>query len=166
MESKDSLEHEQRDQLVETLKKQGICLTCHDLATGEIFGKQGMIYEDALYKVVLELRPRVLGHTIVVYKPHCEDLSHLSETEVGPLFQLCVKVIRALKHALHAEKVYLNTMCDGPINHLHIQLFPRYAGEHIGSTRFVSPRGHLTDAETTAQRIRMALLPILRGQEE
>lgn len=151
-----------RSQLMERLKKQGTCVICHDLATGEVFGRQGLIYENDLYKVTLELRPRMPGHTIVVYKPHREDLSHLTEEEIGPLFQLCTQVSKALKQALGAEKVYLNTMCDGPVDHLHIQLLPRYAGETIiGSTRFILPRVPIVDAEKTTQQIREDLLLIL-----
>ena len=63
----------------------------------------------------------------------------------------------ALKRGLGAEKVYLNTMCDGPINHLHLQLFPRYPGERIGSTRFVTERGPLADGEKIARLVRSAL---------
>ena len=32
------------------------------------------------------------------------------------------------------------TMCDGPNNHYHIQLIPRYANEERGSKNFVKPR--------------------------
>jgi diadenosine tetraphosphate (Ap4A) HIT family hydrolase len=49
-------------------------------------------------------------------------------------------------------------MCDGGINHLHLQLFPRYSGDPIGSTRFVAPRGPVIDGAETARRIRAALL--------
>jgi diadenosine tetraphosphate (Ap4A) HIT family hydrolase len=49
-------------------------------------------------------------------------------------------------------------MCDGGINHLHVQLFPRYAGDPIGSTRFVAPRSPLADGPETAKKIRDALI--------
>jgi diadenosine tetraphosphate (Ap4A) HIT family hydrolase len=143
------------------LSDHGKCVTCHDLATGEVSGRQGIIYENDVYKVTLEIRPRMPGHTIVVYKPHRKDICDLTDKEIGPLFQLCAQVSRALKQALGAKQVYLDTMCDDPINHLHIQLLPRYAGEAIGSTRFVLPRAPVIDAEKTAQQIREALLAIL-----
>ena len=31
-------------------------------------------------------------------------------------------------------------MCDGPMNHFHIQLIPRYSFEKRGSKNFVKPR--------------------------
>jgi diadenosine tetraphosphate (Ap4A) HIT family hydrolase len=123
----------------EVLVQQGICPSCQSLQTGEPYGNQHVLYEDDLFLVKLEDYPRARGHTIVLYKPHREDISALSEGEAARVFTQCVRVVKAIKIALGAEKVYLNTMCDGPINHLHLQLLPRYPGEPIGSTRFVAP---------------------------
>ncbi len=40
------------------------------------------------------------------------------------------------------------TMCDGPNNHYHIQLIPRYPDEKRGSKNFVKPRmAYVHDAE-------------------
>lgn len=60
----------------------------------------------------------------MVYKPYREDVSGLAAEEAGRVFQPCVRVVDAIKRGLGAEKVYLNTMSDGPRNHLHLQLFP------------------------------------------
>ena len=156
-------ERERLGRKVEELRRQGVCDTCYDLETGgEIYGKRYVIYEDERFTIKLEPYPRAKGHTIVVYKPHRDDLSHLSDAEAGLVFQVCVRAVKAIKEALGAEKVYLNTMCDGTINHLHLQLFPRYAGERIGSTRFVAPRQPIADGDDTARRIRAALLPPMR----
>ncbi len=84
-------------------------------------------------------------------------LYQLSEEEACRVFQVCVRTVKAIKEALGAEKVYLNTMCDGGINHLHLQLFPRYAADPIGSKRFVAERQPLADGQEIASRIRAAL---------
>jgi len=145
------------NQRIEALRQQHICYSCYDLATGELFGHQAVIYEDSAVKAVLELYPRMVGHTIVVYKPHREDITELTPDEAACLFQRCIDIAKAIKVGLGAEKVYLNTMCDGAINHVHIQLFPRYPGDPIGSTRFVAPRNSLANGDMLAQRIRGAL---------
>lgn len=151
-------ERERLGQRLEQLRRQGICYQCHNAATGgAVFGEEHVLYEDALFRVVLEPFPQARGHTIVVYKPHREDLSALSEEEAGRVFALCVRMVRALKAGLGAEKVYLNTMCDGGVNHLHLQLLPRYAGERTGSTVFVAPREPLVDGPVLAAQIRRAL---------
>jgi diadenosine tetraphosphate (Ap4A) HIT family hydrolase len=141
------------------LRRQGICPSCHNLATGELYGDQPLIEEDDLFQVTLEGYPRVRGHAIVLYKPHRPDLSALSEEEAGFVFARCVRVVNAIKRGLGAEKVYLNTMCDGELNHLHLQLFPRYPGDPTGSKRFVAERRPLTDGEATARLVRAALPP-------
>ena len=38
------------------------------------------------------------------------------------------------------ERVYLCSMCDGPVNHYHVQLIPRYSNEKRGSGNFVKQR--------------------------
>lgn len=164
MDSSAAQEREQLMQRIEELRQQGMCYTCHDQKTGELFSRQHVVYEDDLYRVALDLYPRMPGHTIVVYKPHREDLSELEPEEAGKLFAFCVLVVQAIKEALGAEKVYLNTMCDGGINHLHLQLFPRYPRNGIGSTRFVLPREPVTNGEETASRIRQELLRLMEAK--
>jgi diadenosine tetraphosphate (Ap4A) HIT family hydrolase len=150
-------EREHLTRRVEILRQQGICDACYDLETGgALYGAAHVLYEDGLFKVKLERYPRARGHTIVLYKPHRADLSELSEEEASLVFQMCVRVVRAIKDALSAQKVYLVTMCDGTLTHLHLQLLPRYPGEKIGSTRFVAERRPLTDGEELAERVRAA----------
>ncbi len=158
----------QREQLtrrIDELRQQGICYSCYDLETGQLFHGQHIVFEDDLFRVALDLYPRMRGHTIVLYKPHREDLSQLTEEEASRIFALCVLITTAIKEGLGAEKVYLNTMCDGGINHFHLQLFPRYPGDSIGSERFVAPRGPVIDGTATAHRIREALLRLQGGEE-
>ena len=145
------------DRVIDGLRSRGVCYICRDLETGEVFGEQPTVYDDERLRAVLTLFPRMKGHTIVIFKPHREDISEINGEETSEIFGLCVRMTNAIKRGLGAEKVYMNTMCDGEINHLHIQLFPRYLGERIGSSRFVAPRGPLTDGDETARRIRDAL---------
>jgi diadenosine tetraphosphate (Ap4A) HIT family hydrolase len=159
-------EREELMQKINALRQQGVCYSCHHAATGEVFQNEAIVYDDAAFSVKLDPYPRTPGHTIVVYKPHREDISELNDSEAAALFQLCVRLVRALKHSLGAEKVYMNTMCDGGINHLHVQLFPRYPGEPIGSTRFVAPRRPLVDGAEMAERIRDALFLDALGRDQ
>lgn len=34
-----------------------------------------------------------------------------------------------IKNVYKSESVYLYTVCDGPMNHFHLQLIPRYSYE-------------------------------------
>jgi diadenosine tetraphosphate (Ap4A) HIT family hydrolase len=55
------------------------------------------------------------------------------------------------------ERMYLCTMCDGPNNHYHVQLIPRYPYEKRGSRNFVKERKEYRfdkeRFETVCQRI-------------
>ncbi len=65
------MEREELGRRVEEMRRQGICDTCHDLATGgNLYGNRHVVYEDNHFKVKLEAYPRARGHTVVVYKPH------------------------------------------------------------------------------------------------
>lgn len=141
---------------IEALTRQGICYSCYNLRTGEVFPDQSVVWDDPMFQIVLEPHPRMRGHTIIVWKPHRSDFSELQQDEAGHCMRVCCAAAQALKTALGAEKVYLNTMCDGEINHLHFQLLPRYAGDRIGSSRFVLPRQPLEDGAAMGAAIRHA----------
>lgn len=135
-------------QRVVALNEDGICYQCRELSHADVLGPQHLIadYEDV--RIVLASDPRVPGHTIVVWKPHVHDFTDLDDAATARLFTTCRNVARALRLALAAvERVYQVTMCDGPVNHLHVQLIPRYAGTPIGSRRLIDPRGPVLDGE-------------------
>ena len=143
---------------IELFKRQGVCYICRDLKTREVFGKQHVVFEDPLFRVVLSPYPRVEGHSIVVYKPHREDAAALSDDEAGQVFCMCARVVRAIKHALGAERVYILTMADGQTSHLNFQLFPRWPGNIMGYRRLSMLPGPLKNGKETADSIRTALL--------
>lgn len=128
--------------------EQGRCFQCREQSSGDVLGPQHLITDDADVRVVLALDPRVPGHTIVVWKPHVQDFTGLDDEATSRLFTVCRDVARALRTSLTGvERVYQVTMCDGEVNHLHIQLIPRYAGTPIGSRRLVDQRGPVLDGE-------------------
>lgn len=143
---------------IELLKRQGVCYVCRDLETKSVFGEQHVIHEDEEFRIVLDPYPRVEGQTILVYKPHREDLSVLPEQEVGPVFRMLVRVVKAVKEGLQAEKVYVLTMSDGQPSHLSFQLLPRWPGNLMGYKRLTMGIRPLENGEETAGRIRRALL--------
>lgn len=139
------------------LRAQGICPTCRDIEHGDVFIDQVTVFEDEQMRIVLDQFPRAHGQTIVVWKAHHEDFTTLEPEETAALFTRCTAVANAIKVGLGAEKVYLVTMCDGYSNHLHIQLLPRYAGESVGSKRFMGSRMPHDGGEMIASRIRAEL---------
>ena len=101
----------------------GICPTCFDKK-----------------KCFLVGNPRADGHTAISTKTHYKDMMEIDDETCNEIFVLAKKIMNILKDVYNAESVYLCTMCDGPMNHFHIQLIPRYSFEKRGSKNFVKPR--------------------------
>jgi histidine triad (HIT) family protein len=139
------------------LSAKGECFYCADLVNSSVFGHQPVVHEDAKFKVVLDRFPRTRGHAIVILKEHRGDVADLTDDEAADLFRMCRRVVRAIKSALKAERVYVTTIVDGPINHVHAQLIPRYENDQRGTARLVAPRQPLTSGSETAAAIRAAM---------
>lgn len=121
----------------------GICPTCFDKENDHIlFGDNTdkIIFEDDNFECFLIGNPRAEGHVAISTKKHFKDMMEIDDTTCQDIFILAKKVMRVLKEVYESESVYLCTMCDGPMNHFHIQLIPRYSFEKRGSKNFVKPR--------------------------
>lgn len=159
----------QRDQIAREARRladDGHCPTCWDFEHGGVYphAHDRRFYDTDLLTCLLDAYPRSLGHTIVLIKPHFEDLSRLPEHLHACVYQIIHITIQALKDVTGAPKIYLCTMCDGPRNHLHYQLIPRLTDDDVtGSRVFVRQRGLLTDhapAIESLSRCMNQLLPI------
>ena len=121
----------------------GICPTCFNKKNNNILygnNKDKMFYEDDQFECFLVGNPRANGHTVISTKIHFKDMMEIDDNTCNSIFLLAKKVMNILKEVYCAESVYLCTMCDGPMNHFHIQLIPRYSFEKRGSRNFVKPR--------------------------
>lgn len=149
----DNLKELENDKLVELIKNgevgvsdivdSGICPTCFDKENNHILygdNSSKMIYEDELFECFLVGNPRAEGHTAISTKKHYKDMMEADEETCKKIFALGRKVMILLKEVYGSESVYLCTMCDGPMNHFHIQLIPRYDFEKRGSKNFVKSR--------------------------
>ena len=100
----------------------------------------GTGYEDDLFEVFLVFNPRSIGHTAISTKKHFKDMMEVDDITCNKIFILAKKVMNIIKNVYGCESVYLCTMCDGPMNHFHLQLIPRYDYEERGSKNFVKER--------------------------
>ena len=121
----------------------GICPTCFDKENNHVlFGDNTdkIIYEDEDFECFLIGNPRAEGHVAISTKKHFKDMMEIDNKTCRDIFILAKKVMNILKEVYESDSVYLCTMCDGPMNHFHIQLIPRYSFEKRGSKNFVKPR--------------------------
>ncbi len=138
----------------------GICPTCYDREHGNcLYGDSSgrMLYENERLECMLIPNPRAPGHAIVSSKAHYKDMMELPEELCAEACLLARKAMRAIKTVYGAESVYLCTMCDGPMNHFHVQMIPRYAYEKRGSRNFVKERSAYTEDQEKLMRLRELL---------
>ena len=121
----------------------GICPTCYDRSHNfALCGDpaETTLYENDLFTCVLIGAPRAPGHCCIISKDHYKDMMEIPDDLCVAVYLFAKKAMNALKQVYGAESVYLCTMCDGPMNHFHVQLIPRYVYEKRGSKNFVKPR--------------------------
>ena len=121
----------------------GICPTCFNKENNNVLygdNTDKMIFEDEMFECFLVGNPRATGHVAISTKKHFKDMMEIDNKTCKEIFLLAKKVMIILKETYNSESVYLCTMCDGPMNHFHIQLIPRYSFEKRGSKNFVKPR--------------------------
>ena len=115
----------------------GICPTCFNRKhNGAIFGDNSdkLLYEDQEIECFFVGNPRADGHMCISTIEHYHDMSEVPDF-------INEKIIRFAKQfMIILKEVYLCTMCDGPNNHYHIQLIPRYSYEKRGSKNFIKER--------------------------
>ncbi len=158
------------EEIVELIKKgevkaadltdNAICPTCFDKANnhvlyGDISDK--MLYEDFDFECFLVPNPRSDGHVAISTKKHFKDMMEIDDEICQKIFVLAKKVMNSIKDIYGAESVYLCTMCDGPMNHFHVQLIPRYASEKRGSNNFVKPRKEYVHHQEKIDMLRQIL---------
>ena len=136
---------------VEKLKKlspgeltdMGICPTCFDRATnGALYGDDSQLktYEDEDIECLFVPNPRAKGHMMISTKKHYHDMSEAPDFLNEKIIRFAKAYMNIIKQIYGCVRVYLCTMADGPMNHYHVQLIPRYPDEERGSKNFVKPR--------------------------
>jgi histidine triad (HIT) family protein len=135
------------DQRCATLIAQGICPSCRQLLSGDVFPgqRERTYYQDDLVSCHLESYPHGVGHTIIVARSYYADIAEMPVDLGCHIMRVTHALVNALKMVVEAEKVYLVTMCSGALSHLHFQLIPRRPGEMMGGRVFAAGRGVLTN---------------------
>lgn len=121
----------------------GICPTCYNREHDNcLYGdcSDKLLFENELFECMLVGNPRAPGHTAIISKAHYKDMMDIPDELCREVYVFAKRVMNTLKAVYGAESVYLCTMCDGPMNHFHVQLIPRYGYEKRGSRNFVKER--------------------------
>ncbi len=138
----------------------GICPTCFNrLYNGALYGDMTdkMIYEDNDIECFFVGNPRADGHLCISSIEHFHDMSEAPDYLNEKIIRFAKQLMIIIKEVYKCERVYLCSMCDGPNNHYHVQLIPRYSYEKRGSNNFVKERKLYVYDEKKLVKVKEAL---------
>jgi histidine triad (HIT) family protein len=133
------------------------CIFCK-IAQGEI--PSSTIYEDDLFRVILDLSPATRGHALILPKKHMADIFELDETTAEKAFALAARIARAMKEALHCDGLNIvqnnGETAGQTVFHFHMHIIPRYTddGQNIN---WVPGTSEAADREAIAEQIKNLL---------
>lgn len=103
------------------------CIFCK-IANGEI--PSTTLYEDEMFRVILDLGPAARGHALILPKEHFDNLYELDDAYASKAMLLARKMSKAMVKALDADGfniVQNNGEAAGQtVFHFHMHLIPRY----------------------------------------
>ena len=109
------------------------CIFCK-IANGEI--PSATLYEDELFRVILDLGPATKGHALILPKTHAANLYELPDETAAKALVLAKKMAIKMKKGLGCDGLNLvqnNEEAAGQtVPHFHIHMIPRTAGDHAG----------------------------------
>ena len=112
--------------------KKDDCIFCK-IANGEI--PAATLYEDEMFRVILDLNPTSKGHALILPKDHAANLFELPEEVAEKALPLAKKIGGKLVKGLGADGfnvVQNNGECAGQtVFHFHMHLIPRYEGDTV-----------------------------------
>lgn len=105
------------------------CIFCK-IADGQI--PSSTVYEDEMFRVILDLGPASRGHALILPKEHYADILELDEAVAARALPLAARVGKAMIQALGCagfNVVQNNGEAAGQtVKHFHMHIIPRYEG--------------------------------------
>lgn len=110
--------------------KKDDCIFCK-IANGEI--PSHTLYEDDIFRVILDLGPATKGHALIIPKNHYDNLWELGDAEAAGVIPLAKKIAAAMLEELHCDGLNLiqnnNQIAGQTIFHFHTHIVPRYKND-------------------------------------
>jgi histidine triad (HIT) family protein len=133
------------------------CIFCKIVA-GEL--KAHVVYEDESVLAFLDIHPASRGHAMVIPKTHAESLDRLDEPQIGRLFLGVKAVMGILEKALKPAGMNVGWnhgwAAGQRVDHLHVHLIPRHAGDGGGGIQSLIHSFVVEDLSSVAAQIKAA----------
>jgi len=138
------------------------CLFCKIVA-GEIPAFK--VYEDSDTLAFLDINPATPGHTLVIPRRHSRDIFEVDDASLRAVGATTKRIADKIRSALGADVTVLqnNGRAAGQaINHLHVHVIPRRAGDrlpfaHMGPHASPEALAEMQKRLAATQRVKEAL---------
>lgn len=133
------------------------CIFCK-IANGEI--PSSTIYEDDLFRVILDLSPATKGHALILPKKHMANIFEMDEETAEKVFVLASQIAKAMKEALNCDGLNIvqnnGEIAGQTVFHFHMHIIPRYNddGQQIN---WVPKTSEAAERDMIAEQIKNAL---------
>ncbi len=136
------------------------CVFCR-IVRGEISAEKLVETKSAL--AFLDIRPKSLGHSLVIPKSHVVKLADLDDESTVDVFTVTRDLVRTLNGALKPDAFTIG-INDGraagqEVAHLHVNIIPRFRGDGGRAIHSVVNNPPQEDISVTARRIRSSSWP-------
>ncbi len=133
------------------------CIFCK-IANGEI--PSSTIYEDDMFRVILDLSPATKGHALIIPKNHMANIFEMDESTAGKVFVLASRIAKAMKEALHCDGLNIvqnnGEIAGQTVFHFHMHIIPRYEGDNQ-NINWVPGTSEADERDAVAEQIKIAL---------
>lgn len=133
------------------------CIFCK-IANGEI--PANTLFENEMFKVILDLAPASKGHALIIPKEHSKNLYDLSEDVASKALLIAQKIGKVMVKEFGCDGLNVlqnNGEAAGQtVFHFHIHLIPRYKEERKILTWFQGTPGE-NELEELSSKIRSAI---------
>ena len=130
------------------------CVFCK-IIKGEI--PSFTVYEDDLFKVMLDRFPTAPGHCLIIPKKHAADLFELPEETAAKILPLAQKLGAEIKKTMGAEGMNIlqnNGEAAGQsVHHYHLHMIPRKTGDHIVLNQSSNPDTTIEELEAVLRKL-------------
>ena len=101
------------------------------IANGDI--PSSTLYEDELFRVILDLSPAAKGHALILPKQHMANIFEMDDTTAGKVFILASRIAKAMKTALNCDGLNIGQnngeVAGQTVFHFHMHIIPRYEND-------------------------------------
>lgn len=106
------------------------CIFCKILAD-EI--PSAVVYEDELFRAILDVNPAARGHVIILPKNHAANVFELPDEEASQILIVAKRIAAAMMKTYHCDGINIlqnNGEAAGQtVFHLHVHVIPRFEGD-------------------------------------